>query len=135
LQKKTGKGIGFANSDTENFATAIDEILQNNETLKELCSQDKELAEKVTQEVLDFINKAKKEINTSENPFEARTNLCCNSFSKTEKKTLKKNGNRQAVSLKTITARNKLIVISYSEEFKQSFEKSRKERRKEVLKV
>ena len=47
ITKETEKGIGFANSDTDNFADAIKIILAN-ESMKELCKQDKELAEKIT---------------------------------------------------------------------------------------
>ncbi len=74
IAKKTEKGIGFANSNTDNFADAIKAILAN-ETMKELCKQDKELAEKITQDILDFINKTKKQINNTDSPFEKETEL------------------------------------------------------------
>ena len=74
ISKETEKGIGFANSDTDNFADAIKIILAN-ETMKELCKQDKELAEKITQDILDFINKTKKQINKTDSPFEKETEL------------------------------------------------------------
>ena len=67
LQKKSEKGIGFTNVDSDNFATAIEEILSNL-TMKELCSKDPELAEKITYEILDFINKTNRIIGKSENP-------------------------------------------------------------------
>lgn len=124
LQSKSEKGIGFANSDTENFATAIDKIL-NNKTLKELCSQDKDLAEKVTQEILDFINKAKREINTSENPFEAEKEIL-NSFSETEKKTFQEKWKPTSGFLKDNYSKQQIDCNFYNEEFKKSFEKSEK---------
>ena len=67
LQKKSESDISFANDDTDNFATAIDEILSN-PTMKELCSKDPELAETITQEILDFINKTSRIIAKYENP-------------------------------------------------------------------
>lgn len=122
LQSKSEKGIGFANSDTENFSTAIDEIL-NNKTLKELCSLDKDLAEKVTQEVLDFINKAKREINTSEDPFEAEKELL-NSFSETEKKNFQEKWKPTSGFLQENYDKKQIDCNFYNEEFKKSFEKS-----------
>ncbi|MCL4855813.1 MAG: VWA domain-containing protein [Flavobacteriales bacterium] len=129
MQSKSEKGIGFANSDTENFATAIDEIL-NNKTLKELCSQDKELAEKVTQEVLDFINKAKREINTSENPFETERELL-SSFSETEKKNFEEKWKPTSSFLNENYNKSQIDSNFYNEEFKKTFQKTeRKEQRR-----
>jgi uncharacterized protein with von Willebrand factor type A (vWA) domain len=132
LQKKTGKGIGFANSNTENFATAIDEILQN-ETLKDLCSKDKELAEKVTQEVLEFINKAKKEINTTDNPFEQEKSLL-QSFSKTEQKNFEQKWKPISGFLKENYRKKQIDSNFYSEEFKQSLENKKAQRSFESVK-
>ena len=83
ITKETEKGIGFANADTDNFADAVKIILAN-ETMKELCKQDKELAEKITQDILDFINKTKKQINKTESPFEHESELLTD-FDKTTK--------------------------------------------------
>jgi uncharacterized protein with von Willebrand factor type A (vWA) domain len=68
------KGIDLANSETDNFANAVKIILAN-EMMKQLCKQDKELAEKITQDILDFINITKKLINKTENPFEKESEL------------------------------------------------------------
>jgi len=67
LQLKSSSGIGLANADIENFATSINEILSN-PTMKELCSYDSELTEKITHEILGYINKTSKIISKSENP-------------------------------------------------------------------
>ena len=80
LQKKSESGFGFANANTDNFAASIDEILSN-PTMKELCTKDPELAEKVTQEILNFINKTKKQLNnpqiTSNNFVNLQTIMSC----------------------------------------------------------
>ena len=68
LQKNEKTNIGINNIAIENFPTAINEILDNL-TMKELCLENPELAEKITTEILDFINKTKKQINKTENPF------------------------------------------------------------------
>ena len=75
LQKKSESGIGFSNADTDNFATAIDDIISN-PTIKELCSKDPELAEKITQEILEFVNKTTRLINKSENPIGEEYLIC-----------------------------------------------------------
>lgn len=118
LQKKTGKGIGFANSDTENFATAINDILDN-ETLKELCRKDSKLAEKVTQEVLEFINKAKKEINTSENPFEIESELL-QTFKETRKNNFYEKWKPTSCFLKENYSKKQMDCNFYNEVFRQS---------------
>jgi hypothetical protein len=102
---------------TENFASAIDEILDN-ETLKDLCSKDKELAEKVTQEVLEFINKAKKEINTSNNPFEQEKDLL-QSFSETEKKNFDEKWKPTSGFLKDNYSKKQIDCKFYEKEFKR----------------
>ena len=132
LQNKTGNGIGFTNFDTDNFASAIDEILHN-ETLKELCSKDKDLAEKVTQEVLDFINKAKKEINTTENPFEQEKSLL-HSFLKTDQNNFDKQWKSTSDFLKENYSKNQIDSKFYNEEFKQSLEKKEVQKRFESVK-
>ena len=132
LTKKTEGKIGFANSSTENFASAIDAILDNKQ-MKELTQQDPELAEKVTQEILDFINKAKKEINTSENPFEEEKDLL-QSFSKTEKKNFEEKWKPTSGFLKDNYSRKQIDCGFFSEEFKQSFESKKIERSFESVK-
>lgn len=59
LQNKAENASDLTNADSDNFATSINEILSN-PTMKELCSKDDELAEKITFEVLNFINNTKK---------------------------------------------------------------------------
>ena len=132
LQKKTGKGIGIVNSNTENFSTAINEILQN-EMLKELCSKDKDLAEKVTQEILEFINKAKKEINTTANPFEQEKFLL-QSFSKTDQKTFEQKWKPTSGFLKENYNKKQIDSNFYSEEFKCSLENKKAQKSFESVK-
>jgi uncharacterized protein with von Willebrand factor type A (vWA) domain len=74
LQNNTEGHIDFVNTATENFASAVDEVLSYS-SLKELCSNSSDLAEEITREVLDFINTTKKQIVKSENPYEAEYQL------------------------------------------------------------
>lgn len=70
IRSKKPSTTGLSDSETENFASSIDEIISD-ATLKEMCSKDSDLAEKVTSEILDFVNSAKREINTTANPFDS----------------------------------------------------------------
>ncbi|GAB4346984.1 MAG: ATPase RavA stimulator ViaA [Flammeovirgaceae bacterium] len=74
LQNKALEGEKLTNADTNNFADAIDKILSNS-TMRELCSKSPELAEKITQEILEFINQTKKKLNKTQSPFEEEFEL------------------------------------------------------------
>ncbi|MCL2186377.1 MAG: VWA domain-containing protein [Treponema sp.] len=74
LQKKQGFFAVLTNDNTDNFATAIENILSN-KVMKELCVKDPSLAEHITRDILDFINKTKKQIQIAVNPFENEQNL------------------------------------------------------------
>ncbi|MDR1985984.1 MAG: VWA domain-containing protein [Treponema sp.] len=65
----------FANTDTGNFADALENILCSSETMRDLCAKDAGLAEEVTQETLDFINKTKRQFAKTENPFDKEQSL------------------------------------------------------------
>jgi uncharacterized protein with von Willebrand factor type A (vWA) domain len=67
IQKVEHNTIELLDGTTENFSTAINTILAN-DTLRELCQKDLVLAEKVTLEMLDFINQAKRKVQVTENP-------------------------------------------------------------------
>jgi uncharacterized protein with von Willebrand factor type A (vWA) domain len=67
---QSGKdGIVLTNADTGNFADALETILHSSETMRDLCANDANLAEQVTQETLDFINKTARQYSRVENPF------------------------------------------------------------------
>jgi uncharacterized protein with von Willebrand factor type A (vWA) domain len=67
IQKVKHHNIELLDEATENFSTAINLILANN-TLRELCQKDPVLSEKVTLEMLDFINQAKRKVQVTDNP-------------------------------------------------------------------
>jgi uncharacterized protein with von Willebrand factor type A (vWA) domain len=62
--------VAFSPADTGNFADALETILRSSETMRDLCAKDSSLAEQVAQETLDFINKTKRQLAKTENPFE-----------------------------------------------------------------
>jgi uncharacterized protein with von Willebrand factor type A (vWA) domain len=74
LQKSHDSTFSIPNDNSDNFSVAIENILSN-ETMRELCSKDSGLAEQITTEILDFINKTKRHMQKTENPFEKEQNL------------------------------------------------------------
>ena len=66
--------IGSVDSEVDNFATATNSILSNPE-MKEACENNTDLSCKVTLDILDFINKTKKQLLKSDNPFEDESKL------------------------------------------------------------
>lgn len=120
LQKKSENGIGFANADTEIFANSIDEILSN-ATMKELCSKDPKLAEKITQEILDFVNKTKKQINKTQNPFENEIELK-QEFEQSKKSEFKNKWEKINSTIKNTYGKKELDVTFYEKEFTKSLD-------------
>jgi uncharacterized protein with von Willebrand factor type A (vWA) domain len=120
LQKKSETSIGFANADTDNFANSIDEILSN-PTMKELCSKDTELAEKITQEILDFVNKTKKQINKIQNPFENEIELK-QEFEQSKKSEFKNKWEKVNPTIKNTYDKKELDVTFYEKEFSKSLD-------------
>ncbi|GIW50645.1 MAG: hypothetical protein KatS3mg080_1256 [Anoxybacillus sp.] len=117
----------LSDSDTENFASSIDAILDN-KTLKELCHQSPELAATVTQEILDWLNKTKKEIITSENPYELEHQLF-KEFSKTTKMNFRIAWGRTSIFLKETYRKNEVDIAFYDREFRQSLKEEKTEKR------
>ncbi|HXH18554.1 MAG TPA: VWA domain-containing protein [Chitinophagales bacterium] len=116
----------LSDSNTENFASSIDSILDN-KTLKELCRQSPELATTVTQEILDWLNKTKKEIITSENPYEYEQELF-EEFSKTTKENFKKTWLQASAFLKETYHKNEIDTAFYDREFRQSLKEEKTEK-------
>lgn len=120
LQKKSESGIVFANANTDNFASSINEILSN-PTMKELCSKDPELAEKITQEILDFVNKTKKQINKTQNPFENELELK-QEFEQSKKSEFKNKWEKVNPTIKNTYDKKELDVTFYEKEFTKSLD-------------
>jgi uncharacterized protein with von Willebrand factor type A (vWA) domain len=122
LQNNSESSIDFTNADTDNFANALNEILSN-PTMKELCSKDPELAEKVTEEILDFINKTKKQINKTQNPFENEIELK-QEFEQSKKSEFKNKWNKVSQTIKNTYHKKELDVNFYEKEFTKSLDEN-----------
>ena len=125
LQKKSSSGIGFANADTENFTSAIDEVLKN-PTMKELCAKDTELAEKITNDILEFVNKTKKQLIKTESPF-AKEKETQEDFEQSKKSEFKPKWEKVNPLVKDNYSKNELDINFYDKEFKRSIDERNKE--------
>jgi uncharacterized protein with von Willebrand factor type A (vWA) domain len=131
LREKTNLPAGLSNADTDNFASAIENIL-NNETMRELCAKDTGLAEQVTRDILDFINKTKRQIQKTENPFEAEQCLLDN-FKATEKTDFEKNWETTAPVIQENYERQSLDTEFYYNEFQKSLEPPKEKKDKNAV--
>jgi uncharacterized protein with von Willebrand factor type A (vWA) domain len=120
LQSKSSSGIGFANADTDNFASAIDEVLKN-PTMKELCAKDPELAEKITNDILDFVNKTKKQLIKTDSPF-AKEQETQEDFEQSEKSEFKPKWEKVNPLIKENYNKNELDINFHDNQFKESLD-------------
>jgi uncharacterized protein with von Willebrand factor type A (vWA) domain/radical SAM superfamily enzyme YgiQ (UPF0313 family) len=74
LQGSDAQNIVFYGFGIDSFSSAIKNILSN-ETMRELCAMDISLAEHITKDLLDFINKTKRQILINEHPYEEERQL------------------------------------------------------------
>jgi uncharacterized protein with von Willebrand factor type A (vWA) domain len=117
LQKKQNVSITLSNEDTGNFTSAIENILSN-ETMRELCAKDQELAEHITTNILDFINKTRREIQREEIRFENEQKLIDN-FEQTTEDSFDKSWEVTASFIKETYPQN-IDTEFYYEEFQKS---------------
>jgi len=125
LQENHDVSIAVTNDDTKNFATAIKNILSSNKTMQELCVKDTSLAEQITTEILDFINKTKRHIQRSEDSFENEQNLL-NNFKQTDKETFEKSWETTAPFVRDTYEPQILDTEFYHTEFQKSLSPSKK---------
>jgi uncharacterized protein with von Willebrand factor type A (vWA) domain len=73
LQQPSEKKITVFDAEIDGFSGVIQQILDN-KTMRDLCQNDANLAQHITQEILEYINKAKKDFNQN-NPYSAEREL------------------------------------------------------------
>jgi len=125
LQNKQNISLDLSNDNTDNFASTIENILSN-ETMRELCAKDPGLAEHITTDILDFINKTKRNIQRIEDPFENEQKLLDN-FSQTDKDSFEKSWETTAPFIKE-TYTQDIDTEFYYEEFQKSLSPSKKDK-------
>jgi len=118
LQKNQNVFLDLSNEDTGNFASAIESILSN-ETMRELCAKDSGLAEHITTEILDFINKTKRHIQRIEDPFEKEQKLLDN-FGHTDKDSFEKSWETTVPFIQETYEQQIIDTEFYYNEFKKN---------------
>jgi len=124
LQKRN-PSINLSNEDTDNFAIAIENILSN-ETMRELCAKDSSLTEHITTDILDFINKTKRQIQRMEYPFESEQMLLDN-FGQTDEESFEKSWETTAPYIKETYTKD-IDTEFYYEEFQRSLSPQKRDK-------
>ncbi|MDR1900836.1 MAG: VWA domain-containing protein [Treponema sp.] len=130
LQKLPAEKTGISNVETENFTNTLDNILDN-KTMRELCAKDAGLAEQITQEILDFINKTKRQLAKTENPLE-KEQLLLTGFTQTEENEFEKTWKKTAAFLLATYEKQELDPEFYEKEFQKSLEPQQKMNKKRI---
>jgi uncharacterized protein with von Willebrand factor type A (vWA) domain len=120
LKNNSVNEMGISSTDTDNFADAINSILSN-KTMRELCTKDASLAEQITLETLDFINKTKRQMQKIESPFEKEANLL-HEFEQMEKDNFEEVWGNNALEITSIYTPQELDIDFYHKEFLKTFE-------------
>ena len=129
IQKTSEGKIALSNTETANFSEAINQILAN-QTMRELCKQDPELAEKVTLEILDFVNKAKRAINISDDPFSSERQYLTQ-FNEVSKEQFPVKWGLYVKLLKSTYKPTEIDTSFYSKEFTESLAQKKEEKNKQ----
>ena len=132
LQEKHFSNIGLSNVETDNFSDAISTILSY-EIMREMCAKDPSLAVYITQNILDFTNKIKRQILKTESPFENEQQLL-KDFKEVEKETFEELWKKIIASINKIYSKDIFDTDFYYKEFKNSFDTNSKEKGKESKK-
>lgn len=106
--------------DAGNFTSAIEEILSDG-LMKQLCSEDPALAEKVTGDILKFINGVSKAIITAKSPYEEEQHAMEN-FRKTEEPSFSGEWNKVQNVIKANYPRRAIDCDFHTREFLQCLE-------------
>lgn len=111
-----GKDFSTEQLDIYNFA--VKQIISN-PSLQELCQQNRELSEKITKDILEFISKSGKEILKSENPFQAEMDLL-DEFKNSTKKNHRKVWRNVKSEILAIYSKSEIDIKYYDRLFRQN---------------
>jgi uncharacterized protein with von Willebrand factor type A (vWA) domain len=120
----------LSNVDIGNFASSAENILSN-KTMRDLCAKDASLAEQITQEILDFINKTKRKFARIESRFDKEQSLLA-SFREVEKRNFAEAWEHTSVFLRETYDKYALDIDFYSKQFQESLAQTRKKGRKRI---
>jgi len=122
--------INLKNSESSNYASSLSQIISN-EKMKNLSRNDSELSQKITEDVLDFINRTKKAFNKLDNPYEEEQ-LMLNSFKTISEKTFRSEWDKASSFVKTTYGNKELDTVFYEKEFVKSLNPEIKDKKQAV---
>ncbi len=125
LQEPSNKGIGEIGADTDNFEPALNEILSD-PTIKGASSEDPEIAEAITLETLEFIDKTKKQLNKTQSPFENERRLK-DEFKESKKSEFKDKWDKVNSTIKDNYDKEEFDTTFYEKEFEKSLDEKVKD--------
>lgn len=111
--------------ENQHYDSALLQILAN-PLLKELCATDAELAEKITLEILEFVNKTQKQLNKAESPYNVEKELR-EEFNNCKKSEFKQQWDKVNSTLSALYQKSELDIGFYAQEFIQSLNAKNKD--------
>jgi uncharacterized protein with von Willebrand factor type A (vWA) domain len=127
FQNNGAQNTSFYDFGIDNFSSTIKNILSN-KTICELCAKDASLAERITKDVLDFINKTKRQISKSISPYENERQLLEN-FRYLSTESFEKGWRIISSFIQETYPQNIFDTDFYYDEFKKSLEPIRNDSR------
>jgi uncharacterized protein with von Willebrand factor type A (vWA) domain len=121
-------GLPLENEDKQIdlYADAINSIL-NNDSIYDITNGNAELSEKITSDILDFINKTKKLVDKTETPLASEITEYIK-FSETTIQTFKNDWEKTKLFIKEIYDKNQIDIDFYDKEFARCFDRKNKKR-------
>jgi uncharacterized protein with von Willebrand factor type A (vWA) domain len=130
LRQKSDVPINLSNRDTDNFGTAINQIMAH-EALQQLCAKDEGLAEQITQNILDFINATKRALHKTESPFAMEQQLV-EEFEQIRAEAFEEVWEGVASFIQETYPRDELDPSFYTQEFRKSLSPQKRKRSKRI---
>lgn len=124
IQSTSERKIDFSEPAVQNFLSAINQIL-NNQTMRQLCHNDPNLAQVITTEILNFIVTGRKQIAISKNPHEAEL-LQLQKTKQDNNQLFQQNWEELKTVLQKEYKQQELDVAFYDKEFKATLQKNQK---------
>lgn len=130
LRQQSDTPVTLSNRDTDNFGTAINRIIDH-EAMQQLCAKNEELAEQITQDILNFINTTKRALHKTESPFAMEQQLL-EEFEQI--KTQDFEGVWEGVSsfIQETYTQDEFDPAFYTQEFRKSVTPQKRKRRKRI---
>jgi len=123
---KVSDNIELSGFGIDNYADSI-KIILSNSVIRELCAKDKSIAEHISENIFVFINRAKRQIRETENPFENESRLL-DEFKTTEVENFEEKWTITVPFIQETYKQQDIDTEFYSEEFQKSISPLKKDK-------